>query len=296
MKIPPTHGGVWVYGNDVEDSELYDLASKYDLDHNTVRDVYDNKELPRVEFGKTKTYIFLRMPHATERGSVKTNPLLVAMDDRDFFIISPSETSLPRELIAASLPVNNAFDTPSLLLGTLAAMVVTYEELVKHTASIVQDTGRRLRTHEVTNADFIHFVTVERNFNEYEMNLEGIKGVAQRLKDSSHFLPSEEDNEALDDVVLHVQQLLVAIKSHQQTVVSIRGAYSTIANNTLNERMKLLTALTVLVALPNVFYGMFGMNVPVPGSEQPWAFVAIVSTSVALVLLVYIIARRLKIF
>ena len=161
------------------------------------------------------------------------------------------------------------------------------------TASYIFNTGRRLRTHEVTNQDFITFVTVEDNLNEYRMNLNGMLVVAERLRDALH---EPTDKESIEDILLYIRQLLVSIESHNQTVTSIRNAYGTIANNVLNQRMKTLTVLTVLIALPNLFYGMFGMNIPLPLTDEPWAYSAIVIFTVIVTFGVYALAKRLKVF
>ena len=76
----------------------------------------------------------------------------------------------------------------------------------------------------------------------------------------------------------------------------LRNAYSTIANNTLNHRMKTLAVLTVLITLPNVIYGMYGMNVALPFAEQPWAYMAIVVFTILIILIAYLLVRRLKVF
>ena len=76
---------------------------------------------------------------------------------------------------------------------------------------------------------------------------------------------------------------------------SIRNAYTTISNNQLNRRMKSLTLLTLLVALPNVFYGMFGMNVALPFADEPWAYAVITGFTLLIVSLAYLIMRRLRI-
>ena len=60
--------------------------------------------------------------------------------------------------------------------------------------------------------------------------------------------------------------------------------------------MKTLTVLTVLIALPNVFYGMYGMNVPLPFEKEPWAYGAIVLFTVLLIFLVYSLAKRFRVF
>jgi len=175
------------------------------------------------------------------------------------------------------------------LLGTFAAVVSEYEEFVQHTGQYVYDTERRLHTHEVTNQDFIRFVTVESNLNEYHTHLSGMKSVADRLKE---LMKDRGDREAIVDILLYIDQLLVGISSQRQSIASIHSAYSTIANNSLNQRMKALTVLMALIALPGVFYGMYGMNVDLPYQHEPWAYAAITGLSIVVTLVVFLIAKK----
>ena len=118
----------------------------------------------------------------------------------------------------------------------------------------------------------------------------------RRLRENQQVGFTAHDIEVIDDISLHIEQLVVAIKSASQTVSSIQNAYSTIANNRLNHRMKALTVFTVLLTLPNVFYGMFGMNVSLPYQEEPWAYTAIVGLTGVLIVVIYAIAKRLRLF
>ena len=86
------------------------------------------------------------------------------------------------------------------------------------------------------------------------------------------------------------------VAANTQTINSIQNAYSTIANNVLNQRMKVLTAITILLAIPNVFYGMYGMNIALPFQGEPWAYPVIVSFTVALIGVIYIVAKKLRLF
>jgi magnesium transporter len=69
-----------------------------------------------------------------------------------------------------------------------------------------------------------------------------------------------------------------------------------IANNSLNQRIKALTVLMALIALPGVFFGMYGMNVALPFQHQPWAYAAIASVSVLVTLGVFLFAKKRGIF
>lgn len=294
VETPPKHE-VWVDGANLENGDLDYLIEHYELDRNIVYDVRDHHELPRAEFAGDDAYVFIRMPRLGKSGRVTTYPLLAVVRPDQFITLSLGDTvstehvKLTSELAQAPQPVG-------LLLSVLIACVASFDELLKHTERSINDTGNRLRSHEVTNHDFIHFVTVEDNLTTYRMTLGGIKAVVQRLRDTGHDSIPESVEEELDDIVLQVQQLLVAVESYAGRVESIRNAYSTIANNTLNLRMKTLTVFTVLITLPNVFYGMYGMNLALPFMDEPWAFAGVVGFTIALILLVFVVAKRLRIF
>ena len=275
--------------------DLYDLSSVYRLDPAILDDVLDRSELPRVEYSDGIEYVFLRSVRPTKRGGVETSPVLMAISDSHFFFIARGDIDVPVPQIARHVKLEKD-SSIGLLLGTFAAIISQYEERIAHTDLLIVDTGHRLKSREVVNRDFIYFVTVEENLNQYQINLEAMQGVLSRLRSNQRNLFEDSDIEFIDDILLHVKQLSVGVESSFKRVESIRNAYSTIANNNLNERMKMLTALTVLVALPNVFYGMYGMNLSLPFADQPWAYVAVVGFTIVLILIVYMLARRFKVF
>jgi magnesium transporter len=291
----PIESGMWTDGSNLSDNELDELIKRHDLDPNVVYDVRDRGELPRLEFSGGSAYVFLRLPHLAKSGRIGAIPLLAVVKDGTFVTMSIGDTLPPTEVGLSTLPITTE-QSQTLLLGTIAGVIAQFEDLIGHTSRSISDTASRLKTHDVTNRDFIHFVTVEANLSNCRMNLESTLAVVHRLHENKHETLNDDSLEALDDIALHIQQLLVAIDSHAQSVESIRNAYSTVANNTLNQRMKTLTVFTVLITLPNVFYGMYGMNVSLPYGDAPWAYGAIVGFTVLLILVVFLIAKRLRIF
>lgn len=287
----PPADNVWIHGEAVSYDDLHSLSHMYGMDINVLRDVLDINELPRVEVHPTDgLYVFVRMVQRGKHGKIITTPVLMVVKDSVFVNVSTALTSDPK---LAKPGVAQSKDTVSLLLSSFAAVIGEYEELMQRTARYVHDTGQRLRSHEVTNEDFIKFVTIEDNLNEYLMNLNSMMVVAERLRE---ILRDSEDTEAIEDILLYIRQLIVSIQSHNQSITSIRNAYGTIANNVLNQRMKTLTALTLLIALPNVFYGMYGMNIGLPYQDYPFVYPIIVASSLVVVLLVFIMGRKRGIF
>lgn len=292
---PLEQAGVWIDGSNVSDLEIDSLVEKYQLDSNIVRDVRDRNELPRVEYSNGTSYVFVRLPRLSKAGHVHTLPLLCVLDKNRFITLSIGDGIPPESVALSTLPITTEH-TETLLLGVMAAVVAAFENMIAHTSRSITDTANRLKTHDITNRDFIHFVTVEANLNHCRMNLDSTVAMARRLRENKRETLGEDSLEALDDIALHIQQLLVSIDSHLGSVESIRNAYGTIANNTLNQRMKTLTVFTVLITLPNVFYGMYGMNVALPFGDTPWAYGAVVGTSILVMLTVYLVAKKLRIF
>ena len=292
-RTPPSSGG-WAAGQRISKEELDYLIDRYQLDAATAYDALDRHELPRAEYVDGKLYLFLRTPHRVKHGEVVSSPLLIVVGAEAFITVSVADFDLPLDQ-SASIQSFEAKTAGQMVCLMLASVVGVYETHVRRTARFIRDTGHRLRSHEATNRDFIRFVTVEDNLNQFEMDLSGLKAVLCRLHEDSRLPIDQTDYESVDDMAQHVEQLLVSINSYSQSVTSIRNAYSTVANNILNQRMKTLTIITVLIALPNVFYGMYGMNVALPFAEQPWAFAAMVAFTVLLILLVLVIAKRSRI-
>lgn len=54
---------------------------------------------------------------------------------------------------------------------------------------------------------------------------------------------------------------------------------SSIVSNNLNIIMKVLTSLTIILTIPTVIGGLWGMNVPVPFAHQYWAFWVIIAVT-----------------
>lgn len=282
---------LWVHVPDRR-VDLPELAEQYGLDANILRDVYDIHERPRSEFKGGVNYIFIRLPSSTDAEA--TAPLLATIHQGQFFTVSPHVKFSPQDV--GALLASRAARPSTLLVAVLARAVVDFEKRINSLEEKIMSARKRLRRHEVTNDDFVEFVTIDDRLNEYRRSLEGLVGVAKQLESNRHGLFATRDLESLEDISLHIQQLLVSITASAQTITSIQSAYSTIANNTLNQRMKVLTTITIFLAIPNVFYGMFGMNVDLPFQTEPWAYMAITGFTVLLILLVVAVARRSRLF
>jgi len=69
-------------------------------------------------------------------------------------------------------------------------------------------------------------------------------------------------------------------------------AYASIVSNNLNSVMKVLTSVTIMLAVPTLIASVYGMNVGLPGAHDRWAFAAILALCAAVGGVLFVVFRR----
>lgn len=287
--------GSWVYVEAPTDEEIAKLVTKFKLDPGHIQDALDEDEMPRLEKEDDQTYIFVRYAYKNSEAEFVTVPLLFIFSND--IVITISLVHLP--CLGRFLNGKIDFATTQrakLVLQLLHEIVEQYDAYINGTSKQIKLIRSRLRGHEISNQDFIDFVLIEDELNEFLAALMPTNATLRRLLRGRYIPLFEEDQDIIEDLLLNNEQSIEACNSNIKSIVNIREAYSSISSNNLNRTMKLLTAATVLITLPNVVYGMYGMNINLPFQEQAWAYPLIIIVSLSISVLVFIVGRARRIF
>lgn len=89
----------------------------------------------------------------------------------------------------------------------------------------------------------------------------------------------EVEKEQFDDVMIEARQLVAMTDLISQVLSQLSGSYNNILNNNLNDNLTVLTIISVLLAVLAVITGFFGMNVPLPLSndKNAWIYIVVIS-------------------
>jgi magnesium transporter len=286
--------GAWVYVEAPSERELEALAEKYKLELGHLQDAIDEDEMPRLEKEGDHSYIFIRFAYKNIDGELATAPLLFIFAGEVFITVSLVRLQAIDKFLGGKLEFATT-QRAKLLLQILHQIVDQYDIYINSTSKQIKIIRARLRGHEIRNQDFVDFVTIEDELNEFLGALLPTNATLRRLLLGRHVALFEEDQDIIEDLLLNNEQSIEACSSNIKSIVNIREAYSSISSNNLNRTMKLLTAATVLLAIPTNFFSMYGMNVPLPMQESPWAFQGIVAYTFLILLLGLWYARRKRI-
>ena len=91
--------------------------------------------------------------------------------------------------------------------------------------------------------------------------------------------------ELLDDVIVEIRQAIEMTSIYRDDIKGTRELFSSILDNRLNNAMKYLTSVTLLMAVPTVISGLYGMNVDIDGmpfSGSDYGFVIVCLLTLAI--------------
>lgn len=108
------------------------------------------------------------------------------------------------------------------------------------------------------------------------------------------------DNEAeldfLEDVIVDCSQALEMSDVYSNILNGTMDAFASIISNNLNNIMKRLTAITIVLMVPTLVASFYGMNVNLPFEKNPLAFALILIVSLILSFLIVFIFNKRKWF
>jgi magnesium transporter len=286
--------GTWIHVESPTPEELEELTKRHNLETGFLEDALDEDEVPRLEREDGQSYIFVRYAYKNSEGDLDTAPLLIVFGNE--IVITISRKTVPA--IDSLLNGRSQFATTQrtkLVLLLLSRISDQYDNFVSQTSRSIKAIRSRLRGQGITNQDLIDFVTLEDELNEFLASLLPTNATLRRLLASRQLPLFEEDEDIVQDLLLNNEQSIEAIRSNLRSISNIRDAYSAISSNNLNQIITVLTLATILVALPNVFFGMYGMNVKLPFQHSEWAFPAIAAINLLLITSIVIFARKKRI-
>lgn len=87
-----------------------------------------------------------------------------------------------------------------------------------------------------------------------------------RLSKLPSFQRYEEDKELVEDVIIENTQAIDMTNISSSILSSLMDAFASVISNNLNVVMKMLASVTIIMSIPNIVTGFFGMNIAFPGS------------------------------
>lgn len=263
--------GCWICVEDPTEIEINELSLEYKLERDLLTDALDMYEVPRIEREGDATYIFTRYSDKSTL-KVETFPVLIIITPNFFATVSKNKLPFVDKLTASS----DFFSTKKtkLLIQLLLAVTSDYK---RHVNAINRGVNNiKMNLERIDNKEILQFVEYERILNDFLAALIPTNMILENILSGKYVPLYHEDEDLIEDVSLSTEQLIDMSKSTLKHIVNVREAYTTIMSNNLNKTMKFLTTMTIVLTIPTIIVGFFGMNVALPFQNNPMASLIVV--------------------
>jgi len=277
--------GSWLYLEKPTKEEIEQVADLLKLKASLLGDALDVHEVPRIEVAKDTVYIFTRVPYAESNQTI-TVPILIILGEN--FLVTVSERALPLfdDFVRSEIDFFTTQKT-KFFIQLFSQIIQLYNQHLTGISRQVRGGGVGLEN--ISNRDVIQLVVFEGVLNDFISALLPTSTILRNLLSGKSLKLYEEDRELVEDLLLGSEQLIESCQSNLRTIVNIREASSTIMTNNLNRVIKLLTALTVILSVPTMIASLYGMNVPLPGADEPQAFFFVIGATALISVILFVV-------
>lgn len=281
----------WVYVVDPSESDLDTLVAIDGLERDLLQDAIDPNEVPRIQHEGDVTYFFLRAPSGSG-DKAQTVALLIAISPTFMLTVSRQSFVWLERFLHGTSQYSTQWRS-QLVWRILLELNARYNSAINDLARLVR--GNIGPNQSVRNEDILRLVAYEGILNDYLAGLQPMNSMLTNVMAGKHMKLYEEDKDLMEDVLLGNTQVIESARAQLRTTVNMREAYSVIATNELNRVIKLLTLVTVVLTVPMVMSGLYGMNVRLPLGDHPLAFFFVIGATILIIsgLLRYLWIRRL---
>ena len=268
----------WININSDLISEYSSIYDTYEIDDEMIEYALDKNERPHMEYNrrtKTLVVIYNVLNLSKEENHYETIPLTFIVRQNQIVTISNSQNEYIIDAIVEELEENLHWNVFNLLLHSLFVISEHYFPVIEKLNKEQQNISKLLRKKTTKNNLFalsdleiggMYLVSATK---QNAVVLEQLK-TQQAFKEFDDF-----EREQLEDNIIEAKQLVEMTDVHLQILRQISGTYNNVLNNNLNDTMKFLTVISILMTIPDIVTGFFGMNVQIPLTElrYGWAII-----------------------
>lgn len=278
MSVMHFGDNTWININSDLISEYSSIYDTYEIDDEMIEYALDKNERAHMEYNrrtKTLVVIYNVLNLSKEENHYETIPLTFIVRQNQIVTISNSQNEYIIDAIVEELEENLHWNVFNLLLHSLFVISEHYFPVIEKLNKEQQNISKLLRKKTTKN-------------NLFALSDLGIGGmylvsatkqnavVLEQLKTQQAFKEFDDfEREQLEDNIIEAKQLVEMTDLHLQILRQISGTYNNVLNNNLNDTMKFLTVISILMTIPDIVTGFFGMNVQIPLTElrYGWAII-----------------------
>lgn len=263
----------WVRVTEPNIDDLKFLSNCLDVPSVFLKSALDEEETSHIDSEDGMTLIIIDMPMAEANGEniiYYTTPVsIIIMPSNIITITSVASTVLSRFAEGSVKGVRTDRRTRfvfQLLLSVSARFLTDLKQIDKRSNALEQQLRKSMR-----NKELINLLDLQKSLVYFQTSLKSNEMTLQKIATNRYIQLYEEDKDLLEDVIIEIKQAIEMAGIYSSILANTLESSASIISNNLNIVMKILTSLTILMAIPTMIFSFYGMNLGSAAGGLPWA-------------------------
>ncbi|WP_268912877.1 magnesium transporter CorA family protein [Lentilactobacillus sp. SPB1-3] len=262
----------WIEAVEPTKSELNDELSKVNISKKYFNYMIDTYEEPRATYDSSDNFGAIVIRALPIKVSSKTTTLPIFIGFNQTTLITVCHDSNQRGLAADT---NDISSLQLRIMAILRSIVDNFFELLNDMSKEAE--GLELSNRKVTNERLIAISDLKRKLVYLRSACEGNVIALEQFKamlaeDDLKEIATKENRQLVDDLIIEYRQCQNSFEIVSTVVSEFEDTFGNMLNNRLNQTMQFLTVWSLLLAIPPIVSGFYGMNMFLPwaGSKLSW--------------------------
>ena len=286
----------WIQMTCPTEDDQRELEEQFNIPDYFLSDISDTDERARYEYDDGWMLIILRIPYVKEirsRTPYTTVPLGI-IHKRDVTItVCYYETNMMIDFVSFQQKRGEGFtDHVDMIFRIFLSSAVWYLKRLKQINMLI-DKAKRNLDKEVNNESLIGLSRLQDSLTYFQTSIRGNETLLSKLKFKLQI--DELDADLIEDVNIEMTQARETTNIYSNILESTMDTYQSIINNNMNNVMRTLTSVTIIMMFPTLIASLFGMNLVNGMEEKPWGFIfaLIISVLVSVACWLFFRTKRL---
>lgn len=286
----------WVSAVCPTQAEVMFLTNELGIDQDFVKSALDEEETSRIELEEEQTLLIVDLPLAEKHDEnailYTTMPIGIVMLPKQIVTIALKNNPLITELAEGMVKNLQTSRKNTFLFTMLLRIAARYLQFLKQIDKLSMRMEHQLHK-SMKNKELIQLLGLEKSLVYFSTSLKANEMTMEKILRGRIIKLYEDDQDLLEDVLIETKQAIEMCNIYASILSGTMDAFASVISNNLNIVMKVLTSITILMAVPTLVSSFYGMNVS--GLPMPYFWFPCV-ISVVLIIIVAIILVKKQMF
>ena len=293
--------GCWVMMTAPTLEETTQIAKECNVDIADLRDALDDEESSRIELEEDYTFVLVDIPIQevrNNRDTYTTIPLGIIIKEDMLITVCAQDTVVLRTFIKQRVRDFSTKKQTRFTYQILFNSVMVYQSLLRSIDRKRYDIEDRIQQDSTEDEDLMHLHDLESNLVYFATSLRANGLVLDRLTRYGRIRKFEEDQDLLEDLIIENKQAIEMTAIYREVITGTRELLSAVINNRLNNAMKYLASITIVMSIPTIISGLWGMNVsgkwiPFADTRHGFGIICLITLIISVISMIVLRKRKM---